>query len=205
MLLKNSKLKKLVAAIPAAPTTVKLFNDAVSTTTAVTVVSKFIGTTTQLRLVAAVSPTASSYTWELPTGVNQISGGNTNEIVVNFANVPAGTTSMYLGVKSVNGIGSSTTNNAALSPATSSTAKLLKVTATVPAAVTAVSGQITGICADQTYSYTFPASPLANSYVITGPVGSVVTSPSNTTNSSNVLSTSDLSFSPTVVSPNNPL
>lgn len=198
---KNSKLKKLVAAIPAAPTTVKLFNDAVSTTTAVTIVSKFIGTTTQLRLVAAVSPTASSYTWELPTGVNQISGGNTNEIVVNFANVPAGTTSMYLGVKSVNGIGSSTTNNAALSPATSSTAKLLKVTATVPAAVTAVSGQITGICADQTYSYTFPASPLANSYVITGPVGSVVTSPSNTTNSSNVLSTSDLSFS--VLMPSN--
>ncbi|WP_297509334.1 T9SS type A sorting domain-containing protein [Flavobacterium sp.] len=191
---KNSKLKKLVAAIPAAPTTVKLFNDAVSTTTAVTIVSKFIGTTTQLRLVAAVSPTASSYTWELPSGVNQISGGNTNEIVVNFANVAAGTTSMYLGVKAVNGIGSSTTNNAALSPATSSTAKLLKVTATVPAAVSTVAGQITGICGNTSYDYTITASPLANSYVITGPTGSVVTSTNNTTNTTSSLTTSDLNF-----------
>lgn len=201
MVIKNSYLKKLVAAIPAAPTTIKLFNDAVSTTTAVTVVSRLIGTTTSLRLSAAVSPTASSYQWELPAGVNQISGGNSNEIIINFAGVAPGTTSLYLGVKAVNGIGSSITNNAALTPATSSQAKLLKVTATVPAAVTAITGQIAGICADQTYTYNFPASPLANSYVITGPAGSVVTSPSNASNTGNVLSTSDLSF--TVLMPSN--
>ncbi|WP_264511398.1 T9SS type A sorting domain-containing protein [Flavobacterium sp. N1719] len=195
---KNSKLKKLVAAIPAAPTTVKLFNDAISSTTAVTIVSKYIGTTTPLRLLAAVSPTASSYSWELPSGVNQVSGGNTNEIVVNFAGVAPGTTVLYLGVKAVNGIGSSITNNAALTPATTSTAKLLKVTATVPAAVSIVSGQITGICGDSTYTYTITASPLANSYVITGPVGSIVTSASNPSNGSSSLSTSDLTFSVTM-------
>jgi hypothetical protein len=197
---KNSKLKKFTAAIPAAPSTVKLYNDAVSTTTAVTVVSKFIGTTTPLRLVAGVTATtttASSFQWELPAGVNQISGGNTNEIIVNFAGVAPGITSLYLGAKAVNGIGASITNNAALVPATSSTAKLLKVSAAVPLAVTTVSGQITGVCGGNTYSYTMTASLLANSYVITAPTGSVVTSASNPSNTTETLSTSDLTFSVT--------
>jgi hypothetical protein len=41
------------------------------------------------------------------------------------------------------------------------------------------------------------ASPLANSYVITAPTGSIVTSASNPSNASNVLATSDLTFSVT--------
>jgi membrane-associated protease RseP (regulator of RpoE activity) len=45
------------------------------------------------------------------------------------------------------------------------------------------------------------ASPLASSYVITGPIGSVVTSASSPTNATNVLSTSNLAFS--VVYPSN--
>ena len=191
---KTSKLKKLIAALPAAPTALKLTNNAISTTVAVLVVSKFIGTTTTLTLTATASPTASSYSWELPAGVNQISGGTSNIITINFAGVTAGTTSLYLGVKAVNGIGSSITNNAALVPATSSTAKLLKVTATVPAAVTAVTGQLTLIPNNAVINYTMTASLLASSYTITGPVGSVVISSSNATNASNILSTSDLTF-----------
>ena len=41
------------------------------------------------------------------------------------------------------------------------------------------------------------ASVLANSYIVTGPTGSIVTSASNTTNASNVLSTTDLAFNVT--------
>ncbi len=316
--IKTSKLKKLIAAIPAAPTTIKLTNPASSTpTTAVTVVTTFIGTTTPLTLTAALSPTASSYLWELPAGVNQISGGTTNEIVINFAGVASGVTSMYLGVKAVNGIGSSiTTTNGTLVPATPSTAKLLKVTAgipaapttlvltnpavsttaitnaglylgssteltltaaasvlatsyswelpagvsqlsggnsriitvdlegvdpgtvtlyfgvkavnavgssitlnttavpattstakllkvtnTAPAAVLTVTGQLTAISCGTSYSYTMTPSILASSYVITAPTGSVVTSASNPTNTSNVLATSNLAFS--IVYPSN--
>ena len=195
---KTAKLQKFTAALPAAPTALKLTNDAISTITAVTVVSKYIGTTTPLTLTAVASVTASSYTWELPSGVTQLSGGNSNVITVDFAGVPAGTTSLYLGAKAVNGIGSSiTTTNGSLTPATSSTAKLLKVTATVPAAVATVAGQIGGVCGGNTYSYTMVASLLANSYVITAPVGSIVTSASNTSNNSNTLATSDLTFSVT--------
>lgn len=194
---KTSKLKKLTAAIPAAPTTLKLTNDAISTTTGVTIVSKYIGTTTPLTLTAAVSPTASSYTWELPAGVNQLSGGNSNVITINFAGVPSGVTSLYLGVKAVNGIGSSVSNNSPAVPATASTAKLLKVTAAVPTAVITVTGQVAGVCGGNTYNYSMIASPMANSYVITAPVGSVVVSENNPTNTSNVLATADLAFSVT--------
>jgi hypothetical protein len=315
---KTSKLKKFTAAIPAAPTALKLTNDAVSTTTGVTIVTTFIGTTTPLTLTANASTTASSYTWELPAGVNQISGGNTNVITINFAGVAPGVTSMYLGCKAVNGIGSSITNNSAATviPATSSTAKLLKVTAglpaapttltltnpaisttsllnaglylgtstpltltaavstlatsyswelpagvtqltggnsriitvslagvtpgtlrldfgvkavnavgssitsnatavpattstakllrivnTVPAAVSIVTGAISSISCGTTYNYTMTASPLASSYLITAPVGSVVTSASNASNMTNSITTSDLTFS--VVYPSN--
>jgi len=195
---KTSKLLKLVAALPAAPSALKLTNDAVSTSTAVTVVSKFIGTITPLTLTATASATASSYTWELPDGVNQVSGGNSNVITINFANVAPGVTSFYLGCKAVNGIGSSvTTTNGTLVPATTSTAKLLKVTATVPAAVTTVSGQITLIPNNAAINYTMTASALANSYIVTGPVGSVVTSAGNASNTTNSISTSDLVFTVT--------
>jgi hypothetical protein len=194
----TAKLLTLTAVLPAAPAAIKVTNDAVSTTTAVTVISKFIGTTTPFTVTATASATASSYAWELPTGVNQLSGGTSNVITVNFAGVAAGTTSLYLGVKAVNGIGSSVTaTNGTMVPATSSTAKLLKLTSAVPAAVATVTGQIVGLCANSSYNYTITASPLANSYVITAPTGSVVTSDANASNTSNVLATSDLTFTVT--------
>jgi hypothetical protein len=79
-------------------------------------------------------------------------------------------------------------------PSTLSTAKLLKVTATVPTALATVTGQIAGLCGGISYSYTMTASALANSYVITAPAGSVVKSASNMSNNTNVLATSDLTF-----------
>lgn len=187
---KTSKLVKFFAKIPTAPYALNLTNTAVSTSTAVTVVSKFIGTPTVFTLTATASTNAASYLWELPAGVNQLSGGNSNVITVNFANVVSGITSLNLGVKAVNGIGNSVTVNAGLT----STAKLLKLTASVPAVVSVVAGQIAGVCNGSTKTYTITASPLANSYKIVAPVGSMVTSASNTTNNSNELTTSDLMF-----------
>jgi hypothetical protein len=197
----TAKLLTLTATIPAAPASVTL--NASGVTTAVTIISKYLGTETPLTLTAAISALASSYEWELPTWVNVVSGNPLTDrvITVNFygnstAAAPAGVTSYYFGAKAKNVVGSSVTNNATLTPVTSSTAKLLKVTTSLPAAVATVTGQIVGLCGGP-YSYTMTASALANSYVITAPTGALVTSASNSSNNSNVLTTSDLTFSVT--------
>jgi hypothetical protein len=196
----TAKLLKVTATVPAAPTTLAMTNAAIGAT-ALLNAGLYLGTSTPLTLTAAASTLATSYSWELPAGATQLTGGNTRIITVSLAGVTPGTTTLYFGVKAVNGVGSSVTSNATAVPATSSTAKLLKITNTVPAAVTTVTGTITAISCGTTYGYTMTASPLASSYVITGPVGSVVTSASNPTNETNVLSTSNLAFS--VVYPGN--
>ncbi|TRX37068.1 beta strand repeat-containing protein [Flavobacterium restrictum] len=187
----TAKLLTLKAVLPKAPSAIKLTNDAVSTVTAVTAISKFIGTSTPFTLTATASLLASSYSWELPAGVTQLSGGNSNVITVDFSGVGAGTTALYIGVKAVNGIGSSVTVNAGLE----STAKLLKLITAVPAAVSVVTGQLTALCGNGSYDYTLTPSLLASSYVIAAPEGSIVTSASNPDNTTNVLATSDLTFS----------
>ncbi|MEO5776243.1 MAG: T9SS type A sorting domain-containing protein [Flavobacterium sp.] len=213
---RNSKLLKLTAALPTVPSTLVLTDPASATpTTAVTNVSKYVGTATTLTLTANTVATASSYVWELPTGVNAVNlpagatsttvGGVTTinstterSITINFLNVAPGTViqTLYLGVKAKNGIGlSQVLTNGSLTPATTSTAKLLKVTISLPAIVSSITGQIAGVCANNTYNYTMSASPLATSYIITAPIGSVVTSSSNPTNATNILPTTDLSFS----------
>ena len=79
---------------------------------------------------------------------------------------------------------------------TPTTARLLKLTAVLPSTPGVLSGQITGLCAGNTYTYTMAtAAAEASSYNITAPVGSIVTSPSNTANTTNTLNSSDLSFS----------
>jgi hypothetical protein len=199
----TAKLLTLTATAPAAPT-LKMTNDAVSTTTAVTVVSKFIGTTTEFTLTATPIAIASSYEWLLPSGVNVTFGNPATDriIKVNFANVAQGVTTLYIGSRAKNGIGtsnSSSLNSLALAPYTNSPYKLLKLTAAVPAPVATVTGQILALCGGSTYPYTMTvaATSVANSYVITGPTGSIVTSASNTTNNSNVLATSDVAFNVT--------
>ena len=197
----TAKLLTLKAVAPAAPSKIVMTNDAVSTTVAVTAVSNFVDTTTPFTVTATPSVIASSYTWELPFGVELVSGtltgSSSNVITVKFKNVPAATTALAIGVKGVNGIGSSVTVNTA--PNAASTAKLLKLTAAIPAAVSAVAGQVAGLCGESSYKYTITPSPLATSYVITAPAGSVVTSASNLGNTIETLTTTDLSF--TVVYP----
>jgi hypothetical protein len=187
-----AKTLALSKALPKAPTTLKMFDlNSSSPTTAVTKFSKYMGTSKVLTLTAAVSADATSYTWELPSGVTQLSGGNTNEITVNFLNVANGTTSLTIGVKAVNGTGSSVTTNAT----SSSTAKLLVLSAILPGTPGVVTGQITGVCGGGLYSYAMAIAAVeASSYIITAPVGSVVKSSSNPSNASNVLTTADLTF-----------
>jgi len=203
----TAKLLTLTATVPLAPAAVTLTDPNSSTpNTGITIISKYLGTERALKLSATASVLASSYAWELPSWVNVVSGNaaTDREITVNLAGnvnaaAPSGVTSYYFGAKAVNLVGPSTVSNATLSPSTTSTARLLKVTTSSPAVITAVTGQLVGLCG--TYEYTMTASALANSYRITAPTGSVVKSANNATNDSNVLTTSDLTF--TVTYPSN--
>ena len=180
------KTLSLSRAVPTAPITLYLTDPASATpTTAITAASKYIGTSTTLTLTASAVTTATSYDWSLPAGVNQVGGGSHDRIIqVNFADVPAGNAGVALpiSVYGVNGVGSSV-------------AKTLSLTRVLPSAVVTVAGQIGAICGGNSYSYTMTAAVNATSYQITAPVGSIVTSASNPSNNSNVLTTSDLTFS----------
>ena len=193
----TAKLLTLTAVAPAAPAAIKMTDNLISSSTAVTVVSKYIGTDRVLTLTATPSVLASSYIWELPGGARQLSGGNTNVITVDLLLVDQGITSLYFGVKANNGVGISATNNTALVAPDYikySTSKYLKVTATVPAGVASVSGQLVSLCGGlyNPYTYTMTASPLATSYLITAPEGAIVSV--NNYGGGNVLTTSDLTF-----------
>ena len=276
----------VAATAPAVPATLVMTNPASATpTTAVVAAGPFMGTSTELTLTAASVAGAVSYAWTLPAGVNKVSGGTSNVITVNFANVatPTGTAALAIGVKAVNGCGlqsaakvlsltralpatpgkitTSQTNICSIA-GTSATATYSVVpvsgafangyTWTVPTGATIVSGQgstsisvsyasdftagnitvtssngvgtsltaatlavartaavvtpativgqVAGICAGVEYGYTFLAGANAQTYTITGPVGSVVTSADNASNTtSNVITTSNLAF--TVVYP----
>ena len=180
------KTLALTRTVPTAPITLTLTNPASATpTTAITASALYIGTSTPLTLTASAVTTASSYNWTLPAGVNQVGGGANDRIIqVNFADVPAGNAGIALPITvyGVNGVGSSV-------------AKTLSLTRVLPSAVVTVAGQIGAICGGNTYSYTMTAAANTSAYQITGPVGSIVTSASNPSNASNVLETSDLTFS----------
>ena len=176
----TAKLLTLTATAPASPAAIKMTEGA--GTTGLTNISTYIGKTTELTLTATASVLASSYEWELPEGVTKISGGTSNVITVNFENVPAGTSYLYLGVKAVNGIGSSVKVNASLVPSTSSTATLLKVTAVAPAAAGAVTGSL-AICNSKASSVTYiitAAALNATKYNITAPAGCTINGGTNT-------------------------
>lgn len=114
------------------------------------------------------------------------------------AATPVSTNVLRIGVKSRNGVGVSSTNNAtATLPTTTSKAKLLTLKATIPGTVSAISGQLTALCSGSTVNYTLTASALASSYIITAPAGCVVTSEASPSNTSNVLSITGLTFSVT--------
>ena len=204
------KLLKLVTAVPAGPATLVL-NDVNNgpSTAAVTALGKYISTTTKLKLTAGASVLANFYGWTLPEGVKRVDvDGNdvldleSTEpfIYVNFDNITplsSTTISMVFGVNAVNNVGASVTVNAT---APTNTAKLLTVTAGLPAVVAAVSGSLSVCDRSEGFSYTITAPAGANYYQITAPVGSVVSSTNgfssatSTSSTNNVLSTSDLTF-----------
>jgi hypothetical protein len=170
----EAKLLTLTAVKPVAPTSLKMYNLAVSSTVAVTDVSKFIGTDTELTLTAAASALASSYVWELPEGVN-IVGGNpaTNTIKVNFLNVPHENTafSLVLGVRAVNGMGQSV-KVGSTNPAT-----ILTVTAAPATAVSTPTGSLK-ICATTATSVPYTIATAAKNaldYAIIVPDGCTIT------------------------------
>jgi hypothetical protein len=276
-----SKTLNLTRALPTAPAALVMRNaNGISPTTNITAVGPFIGTSTELTLTATLNVGASSYVWTLPRGVNQLSGGNSNVITVNFADVASGIESLPISVYSANAcgtsvlaktltlsralpatpgvitasttnvcsvvgtasnvtytvapvagafangyiwtvptgatiVGSATGNSIAVNYSSdytaaglvsvkssngvgsSATARTLAITRLLPSAPATVAGQITGVCGLATYNYTFTAGTNATSYNITAPAGAVVTSASNSSNDSNVLSTSNLAFSVT--------
>jgi hypothetical protein len=174
------------------------------------VVSAYIGTTTPLTLTAAASLLATSYEWELPAGVTAVNGSDltSRTIQVDFSEFSAAASTFYVGVKAKNGVGVSVTSNATALPTTSSTAKLLKLTAALPAVVATVSGQIALVNCGQIYEYTITAPAGAASYLVTAPAGSVITSLNNQNNATNTLTTSDLTFTvvyPAIVTTDNKL
>ena len=182
----------LTAVKPVAPTSLRMFNTEVSSTVAVIDVSKFMATSTPLTLVATPSTFASSYTWELPASVTVVAGSDltSNSIVVNFENVPAGTTSLYIGVKAVNGLGPSVTNNTALTlPTTTSEARLLKVTARAPYAPGTVLGSL-AICPTTASNVTYSIATAAigaNTYNVTVPNGCTINGGTTNTASINAI------------------
>jgi hypothetical protein len=278
----------IAATAPAVPASLVMTNPASATpTTAIVGAGPYMATSTVFTLTAAPVAGAVSYTWTLPAGVNQLSGGSSNVITVNFADVatPTGTTALAISVKAVNGCGLSsataktlsltralpvkpgaiTTNRANVcsiagtsttatytiaavagafangytwtAPSgasivsgqgstsvevlfasdftagnisvtssngvgTSLTASTLAVTRTsgviAPAALV---GQVTGLCAGTAYDYSFTAGANAQTYTITGPTGSIVTSADNATNTTNTITTSNTAFTVTYYSP----
>jgi hypothetical protein len=271
----------VAATAPAVPATL-VMTDGV-TTTAIAAAGPLMGTTTVRTLTAAPVAGAVSYAWTLPAGVNQLSGGTSNVITVNFADVviPTGITALPISVRAVNGCGlqsaakalsltralpakpgviattranvcaiAGTSNTVTYSVAAVPGAFASGYTWTVPTGGTIVSGQgttsiavsyagnftagnvsvtssngvgtsaattlavartsgavapaalvgqVAGLCAGTAYNYSFAAGANAQTYTITGPVGSVVTSADNASNTSNVITTSNLAF--TVVYP----
>jgi hypothetical protein len=190
----KAKLLTLTAVKPAAPATLKMYDLAVSATAAVTDITKYVNTETELTLTAAASTRAFAnyYRWELPAGVTVTYdsdgnvpayniGGNfyesiSNEITIKFNNYyqnPA--SSLVLGVRVVNGIGESVSTNAA--PNASRTDKLLTLKAVLPTVPGTVTGSLK-ICATTASSVTYTIAAVAKNardYEIEAPEGCTIT------------------------------
>ncbi len=102
-----SKRYSLVSRIPALPSSIKLtYNNVLQTK-----VGSFVGNSNKTLVLTAtdISNTAASYLWQLPDGVNVVSGDpmKDKEISINFAGVGSGTTDLVFSVNAVGGCGSS--------------------------------------------------------------------------------------------------
>jgi hypothetical protein len=177
---------------PAAPATFVLQDMATATTTkpapALTDITKYVNTQTELTLTAATSVLADYYRWELSDGVNVTNnsaytiGGNfyestSNVITVNFYGVPhePEAFSLVLGVRAANSIGESVSTNTGTNALR--TDKLLTLTAVLPTVPGTVSGSLK-ICATTASSVTYTIAAVAKNardYFIEAPQGCTIT------------------------------
>jgi len=188
----TARLLTLTAVKPAAPATLKMYDlNSLTPATAVTAITTYVNTESELKLEAKASALASSYTWYLQEGVNVTNNTATavegavntykstsNAITVNFYGVPheQEAFSLVLGVRAVNGVGESVSTNAA--PNASRTDKLLTLTASLPSAAGTVTGSLK-ICATTASSVTYTIATVAakaRDYFIEAPQGCTITS-----------------------------
>ena len=170
------KTLSLTRALPTAPAALVMRNaEGISPTTNITAVGPFIGTSTVLTLTATLNAGASSYLWTLPDGVNQLSGGTSNVITVDFADVTTGTSSLPISVNSVNACG------------TSVLAKTLTLTRALPATPGTITPSTTNVCSvvgtstNVTYTVAAVAGAFANGYIWTVPTGASIVGSNNGT------------------------
>ena len=188
----TARLLTLTAVKPAAPATLKMFDlNSLTPATAVTAITTYVNTESELKLEAKASALASSYTWYLQEGVNVTNNTATavegavntykstsNAITVNFYGVPheQEAFSLVLGVKAVNGIGESVSTNTGTNALR--TDKLLTLTAVLPTVPGTVSGSLK-ICATTASSVTYTIASVAakaRDYFIEAPQGCTITS-----------------------------
>jgi hypothetical protein len=102
----TAKTIVLKTKLPVAPTSLKLSSTGLGED--IKKVGPYMGTETVFTLTAPAAASAASYSWTLPNGVNQLDGGNSNVITVDFANVGQGIGSLPIVLKSKGGCGEST-------------------------------------------------------------------------------------------------
>jgi hypothetical protein len=125
----------------------------------ITKVGPYMGTGTVFTLTAAEASTAASYVWTLPTGVNQLSGGNSNVITVDFADVEPGIGALPIVVQSVGGCGNSINRTLTLARALPTAPTKLVLTDDAISTITAVTK--VGPYTDKSTELTLTATPFA--------------------------------------------
>ena len=174
----TAKTITLKTKLPVAPTSLKLSSTGLGED--IKKVGPYMGTETVFTLTAPAAATAASYSWTLPNGVNQLDGGNSNVITVDFYNVGEGIGSLPIVVKSKGGCGESTAKTLNLARVLPAKPSVLVLNDDAISDVTAVTkvGPYTGKETPLTLRAT-PASTLgatATSFKWVLPEGVIVTS-----------------------------
>ena len=174
----TAKTIVLKTKLPVAPTSLKLSSTGLGED--IKKVGPYMGTETVFTLTAPAAATAASYSWTLPNGVNQLNGGNSNVITVDFYNVGQGIGSLPIVVKSKGGCGESTARTLTLARVLPAKPSVLVLNDDAISDVTAVTkvGPYTGKETPLTLRAT-PASTLgatATSFKWVLPEGVIVTS-----------------------------
>ena len=97
----------LTTTAPATPGSLIMSNSGILNGAAVTRVGSYIGTNTVFQLTIPAAVSANHYRWDLPAGVQQLSGGTSNTITIDFSNVASGVGLLPIRVYAVAGCGES--------------------------------------------------------------------------------------------------